>query len=59
MSPLQHAALQGCTLQAVHEAVREEQDVLVMLTLMYVCVLVVLSFIQFEIKELIGLAQVH
>ena len=26
MSPLQHAALPGCTPQAVHEAVREEQE---------------------------------
>ena len=26
MSPLQHAALQGCTPQAVHEEVREEQE---------------------------------
>ena len=26
MSPMQHAALQGCTPQAVHEAVHEEDD---------------------------------
>ena len=42
--------LVGCT---------EFYSVLVMLTRMYVCVLVVQSFILFEIKESIGLRQVH